>query len=244
MTGPGAGGWCCELFQGLLPGWGAGIFGAKGLADLAAGLAPGAGQAAYGVVSEASLGFALAAQDFLMQVVALYVADELVDGLGVRRMRVALAQVDLVQVAAAVVQVVEGTLHLSLAFRACQGWQHGLGAVAQGVVAVGEAVALAGLCVGGSLCNEVAHQVVFKGGGVQRLQAAIGLHLQFGGREQLVYGVVAVVVMVVGSALLQQAACDVADEFGAQRLAASTASLRCTGRAIAPPRNLGSLACS
>ena len=50
--------------------------------------------------------------------------------------------------------------------------------------------------------------------------------------------------MVVGSALLQQAACDVADEFGAQRLAASTASLRCTGRAIAPPRNLGCLACS
>ena len=80
MTGPGAGGWCCELFQGLLPGWGAGIFGAKGLADLAAGLAPGAGQAAYGVVSEASLGFALAAQDFLVQVVALYVADELVEG--------------------------------------------------------------------------------------------------------------------------------------------------------------------
>ena len=54
MTGPGAGGRACELFQGLLPGWGAGIFGAKGLADLAAGLAPGAGQAAYGVVGETS----------------------------------------------------------------------------------------------------------------------------------------------------------------------------------------------
>ena len=54
MTGPGAGGWCCELLQGLLPGWGAGIFGAEGLADLAAGLAPRAGQAAYWVVGETS----------------------------------------------------------------------------------------------------------------------------------------------------------------------------------------------
>ena len=54
MTGPGAGGRACELFQGLLPGRGSGVFGAEGLADLAAGLAPGAGQAAYGVVGETS----------------------------------------------------------------------------------------------------------------------------------------------------------------------------------------------
>ena len=103
MTGPGAGGWCCELLHGLLPSRGSGVFGAEGLADLAAGLAPRACESTYWVVGEAGLGFALAAQDFLVQVVALYVADELVDGLGVGRARgcpcVALAQVDLVQVA-------------------------------------------------------------------------------------------------------------------------------------------------
>ena len=54
MTGPGAGGRACELFQGLLPSRGSGVFGAEGLADLAAGLAPRAGQAAYGVVGGVS----------------------------------------------------------------------------------------------------------------------------------------------------------------------------------------------
>ena len=54
MTRPGAGGWCCELLHGLLPGRGSGVFGAEGLADLAAGLAPRAGQAAYWVVGETS----------------------------------------------------------------------------------------------------------------------------------------------------------------------------------------------
>ena len=176
MTGPGAGGRACELFQGLLPGWGAGIFGAKGLADLAAGLAPGAGQAAYGVVSEASLGFALAAQDFLVQVVALYVADELVDGLGVGRARgcpcVALAQVDLVQVARAVVQVVQRPLGVLLTG---QGGQHGLRAVAQGVMAVVQRVALARDFIDRHLLHQIAQQVVGKAGGVQQFEGEIGL---------------------------------------------------------------------
>ena len=186
MTGPGAGGRACELFQGLLPGRGSGVFGAEGLADLAAGLAPRAGQAAYWVVGEAGLGFALAAQDFLVQVVALYVADELVDGLGVGRARgcpcVALAQVDLVQVAAAVVQVVEGTL----CGPAVQCWQHGLGAVAQRVVAVPQGVALAGGFVSGGFFGEVADLVVGEGAGVQGFEAAVGLHGQLLGAHELV----------------------------------------------------------
>ena len=175
MTGPGAGGRACELFQGLLPSRGSGVFGAEGLADLAAGLAPRAGQAAYWVVGEAGLGFALAAQDFLVQVVALYVADELVDGLRVRRAGgcpcVALAQVDLVQVAAAVVQVVEGTL----CGPAVQCWQHGLGAVAQRVVAVAQGVALASDFIDRHLLHQIAQQIVGKAGGVKQLEGEIGL---------------------------------------------------------------------
>ena len=54
VAGPGAGGRGCELLQGLLPSGGARVFGAEGLADLAAGLAPRAGQAAYGVVGGVS----------------------------------------------------------------------------------------------------------------------------------------------------------------------------------------------
>ena len=62
-----------------------------------------------------------------MQGVALDVADELVNGQGVCAAGVALAVVDLVQVARAVVQVVQRPLGMRLAG---QGRQHGLGAVA------------------------------------------------------------------------------------------------------------------
>ena len=69
-------------------------------------------------------------------------------------------------------QVVECSLQVGLAR---QGGQLGLGAVAQRVVAVAQGVALAGLCVGGSLRHEVAHQVIFERGGVQGLEVEIGL---------------------------------------------------------------------
>ena len=172
-------------------------------------------------------------------------------GLGVGRaggcLRVALAQVDLVQVAAAVVQVVEG----AFCGLAVQHWQHGLRAVAQWVVAVAQGVALAGLCVGGGLRNEVAHLVICKSSGVQGLEVELRLagganlfapHLQFGGREQLVYGVVAVVVVVGGGALFQQAACGVADEVGAQGLACTRRVLPIVLRCVAPACYLGGLA--
>ncbi len=118
-------------------------------------------------------------------------------------------------------QVVECSLQVGLAR---QGGQLGLCAVAQRVVAVAQGVALAGLCVGGSLRHEVAHQVIFERGGVQGLEVELRLtcgahllaqHLQFGGREQLVHGVVAVMVVVAGGALFDQAAGRITQQLGA-----------------------------
>ena len=145
-------------------------------------------------------------------------------------------------------QVVECSLQVGLAR---QGGQLGLCAVAQRVVAVAQGVALAGLCVGGGLRNEVAHLVICKSSGVQGLEVELRLagganlfapHLQFGGREQLVYGVVAVVVVVGGGALFQQAACGVADEVGAQGLACTCGVVLPWSCCIAPALYFGGLA--
>ena len=96
---------------------------------------------------------------------------------------VALAVVDLVQVARAVVQVVQRSLQVGLAL---QWGQLGLGAVAQRVVAVPQGVALAGGFVRSGFFGEVADLVVGEGAGVQGLEAAVGLHGQLLGAHELV----------------------------------------------------------
>ena len=111
-----------------------------------------------------------------MQRIALDVADELVHGQGIGRAfcgrRIAPAQVDLVQVARAVVQVVQRPLGVLLTG---QGGQHGLGAVAQGVMAVVQRVALAGDFIDGHFLHQIAHAVIGKAGGVQQFEGEIGL---------------------------------------------------------------------
>ena len=69
-------------------------------------------------------------------------------------------------------QVVQRPLGMRLAG---QGRQHGLRAVAQGVMAVVQGVRLAGLLIGGDFLDEVAHAVIGKAGGVQQLEGEIGL---------------------------------------------------------------------
>ena len=107
-----------------------------------------------------------------MQRIALDVADELVYGQGVRLAGVPLAEVDLVQMARAVVQVVQRPLGVLLTG---QGGQHGLGAVAQGVMAVVQGVRLAGDFIDGHFLHQIAQQIVGKAGGVQGLEGEIGL---------------------------------------------------------------------
>ena len=111
-----------------------------------------------------------------MQRIALDVADELVHGQGIGRAfcgrRIAPAQVDLVQVARAVVQVVQRPLGVLLTG---QGGQHGLGAVAQGVMAVVQRVALAGDFIDRHLLHQIAQQIVGKAGGVKGFEGPIGL---------------------------------------------------------------------
>ena len=114
------------------------IVGPKRLAGCVGRLCPGPGKAPYRVVAVAGVGAALAAQYFLVQVVTLDVADELVHG-RICGCRVLLAVVDLVEVARAVVEVVERSLVQRLMG---QLRQHGLRAVAQKVVLVLECVAL------------------------------------------------------------------------------------------------------
>ena len=121
-----------------------------------------------------------------------------------------------------------------------QGGQRGLQAVAQCVVLVAQGVGVACGLVGGCLGNQVAHCVVFEAGGVQGFQTAVGLHGQFLGFEQLVQGVVAVVVVVGGGALIDQAANGIAYEFGALGLGAA-GGCACAG-AIAPLRDFWGLA--
>ena len=107
-----------------------------------------------------------------MQRIALDVADELVHGQGIVIRCIAPAQVDLVQVARAVVQVVQRPLGVRLTG---QGRQHGLGAVAQGVMAVAEGVRLAGDFIDRHLLHQIAHAVIGKAGGVQRFEGETGL---------------------------------------------------------------------
>ena len=114
------------------------IVGPKRLAGCVGRLCPGPGKAPYRVVAVAGVGAALAAQYFLVQVVTLDVADELVHG-RICGCRVLLAVVDLVEVARAVVEVVERSLVQRLMG---QLRQHRLRAVAQKVVLVLECVAL------------------------------------------------------------------------------------------------------
>ena len=107
-----------------------------------------------------------------MQRIALDVADELVHGQGIVIRCIAPAQVDLVQMARAVEQVVQRPLGVRLAG---QGRQHGLGAVAQRVVGMAQGVGLAGLLISGDFLDEVAHAVIGKVGGVQQFEDEIGL---------------------------------------------------------------------
>ena len=69
-------------------------------------------------------------------------------------------------------QVVERPLLLRLAG---QGGQHGLGAVAQGVMAVVQRVALAGDFIDGHFLHQIAQAVIGKAGGVQQFEGEIGL---------------------------------------------------------------------
>ena len=69
-------------------------------------------------------------------------------------------------------QVVERPLLLRLAG---QGGQDGLGAVAQGVMAVAQGVRLAGDFIDRHLLHQIAQQVIGKAGGVQGLEGEIGL---------------------------------------------------------------------
>ena len=107
-----------------------------------------------------------------MQRIALDVADELVQGQGIVIRCIAPAQVDLVQMARAVEQVVQRPLGVLLTG---QGGQHGLGAVAQGVMAVVQRVALARDFIDRHLLHQIAQQIVGKAGGVQQLEGEIGL---------------------------------------------------------------------
>ena len=107
-----------------------------------------------------------------MQRIALDVADELVHGQGVGLAGLTLAQVDLVQMARAVEQVVQRPLGVLLTG---QGGQHGLRAVAQGVMAVVQRVALARDFIDRHLLHQIAQQIVGKAGGVQQLEGEIGL---------------------------------------------------------------------
>ena len=107
-----------------------------------------------------------------MQRIALDVADELVYGQGVGLAGLTLAQVDLVQMARAVEQVVQRPLGRGLAG---QLGQHGLRAVAQGVMAVAQGVRLAGDFIDRHLLHQIAQQVIGKAGGVQGLEGEIGL---------------------------------------------------------------------
>ena len=111
-----------------------------------------------------------------MQRIALDVADELVHGQGLIAAfgcsGIAPAQVDLVQMARAVVQVVQRPLGVLLTG---QGGQHGLGAVAQGVMAVVQRVALAGDFIDRHLLHQIAQQIVGKAGGVKGFEGPIGL---------------------------------------------------------------------
>ena len=107
-----------------------------------------------------------------MQRIALDVADELMYGQGVGLAGLTLAQVDLVQMARAVEQVVQRPLGVLLTG---QGRQHGLGAVAQRVVGMAQGVGLAGLLISGDFLDEVAHAVIGKVGGVQQFEDEIGL---------------------------------------------------------------------
>ena len=107
-----------------------------------------------------------------MQRIALDVADELVQGQGIVIRCIAPAQVDLVQVARAVEQVVQRPLGMRLAG---QGRQHGLGAVAQGVMAVVQRVALARDFIDGHFLHQIAQQIVGKAGGVKGFEGEIRL---------------------------------------------------------------------
>ena len=111
-----------------------------------------------------------------MQRIALDVADELVHGQGLIAAfgcsGITPAQVDLVQMARAVEQVVQRPLGVRLAG---QGRQHGLGAVAQGVMAVVQRVRLARDFIDRHLLHQIAQQVIGKAGGVQQFEGEIGL---------------------------------------------------------------------
>ena len=111
-----------------------------------------------------------------MQRIALDVADELVHAQGLIAAfgcsGIAPAQVDLVQMARAVVQVVQRPLGVRLAG---QGRQHGLGAVAQGVMAVVQRVALASDFIDRHLLHQIAQQIVGKAGGVKGFEGETGL---------------------------------------------------------------------
>ena len=56
-----------------------------------------------------------------------------------------------------------------------QGGQHGLGAVAQGVMAVVQRVALAGDFIDGHFLHQIAQAVIGKAGGVKQFEDEIGL---------------------------------------------------------------------
>ena len=101
---------------------------------------------------------------------------------GVSSRRIAPAQVDLVQMARAVVQVVQRPLGVRLAG---QGRQHGLGAVAQGVMAVVQRVALAGDFIDRHLLHQIAQQIVGKAGGVQQFEGEFCPWRLCGLRQQL-----------------------------------------------------------
>ena len=69
-------------------------------------------------------------------------------------------------------QVVQRPLGVRLAG---QRGQHGLGAVAQGVMAVVQRVRLARDFIDRHLLHQIAQQIVGKAGGVQQLEGEIGL---------------------------------------------------------------------
>ena len=69
-------------------------------------------------------------------------------------------------------QVVQRPLGMRLAG---QGRQHGLGAVAQGVMAVVQRVRLAGDFIDRHLLHQIAHAVIGKAGGVKGFESEIGL---------------------------------------------------------------------
>jgi hypothetical protein len=56
-----------------------------------------------------------------------------------------------------------------------QGGQHGLGAVAQGVMAVVQRVALARDFIDGHFLHQIAQQIVGKAGGMKGFEVEIGL---------------------------------------------------------------------